>query len=146
MISTKLKYLLLFLRFVLDLLVSTPISLPLVIFALVRFCVEVHVREVGLGRELHCWLGLLAGGNLKWALTGNSGHRRDWARRRPPLRRPSGHHAPCNPGSSAYIALDTESVDGSRGGRADRLSAMDTDDASVLVQLSSFPFSKNQIL
>lgn len=74
-------------------------------------------------------------------LTENSGHRRDWARRRPPLRRLCGLHAPCNPGSSAYIAWDTESGDESRVGTAGRLSAMGTDDASVLVQLISLSFS-----
>lgn len=73
-----------------------------------------------------------------WAV--KFGHRRDLEKRPPPPLRLGGPHAPCSPGNSAYIVSDIGSGDGSQVGRADRLSAMDTDDASDLVQLVSFSF------
>lgn len=115
-----------------------PISLVLFVFALVKFWVDVQVRDVGLRvdklKEVRKDSQLCF---LKDEFTSHSAHPRDSARRRPHRRRFAGLHVPCNRENIAYIVWDTLSGDESRAGRADRLSAMGTDDASVLIDIVS---------
>lgn len=60
---------------------------------------------------------------------------------RRPLRRRAERHVLCSRENIAYIVWDTLSGDESRAGRADRLSAMGTDDASVLIDIVSWALS-----